>query len=1004
MAKSITGKDLITTNGLVESNGYSNNGAGTSGRGARGSIGSNVQGISSPSDLIKIVVTNDASGTPDRANLGNFETDMKKLVKIVREASNEGTYFSAKLKDINTVTGKAVYEMYIQASERENVMASLEKQIGKWSVSSNDSQDKQKGKWSVGSHGANYALQEMPVNYAVSTMLLHGKEAQEKAKKEISDVAGGQIIPASGKNPDRYKVLIPLPSDVPEDDKTWINARKKEIFTESSKLSRAEGKRRKEAEAEEKRKEEERNTETQVAQVALQKKEADKANKDLDKLLANFEKEDESIQDKITKQFIKNREDVPLENARDFEKRNQGRFVREAQSDEDLLGMLKEANAENDEFERTVGDKEGDKLAKEQEKITASSKRSTSIAHRIASILILLTDIVRRILTASLKQTIEAEKTSVTLHGLGVTSEEGRQYGIFETAHGLDKGSFVNAISTVQEKFGDVTNLDEKSLGVLARVMGNDVADMVNSGMGGKNPAMLLNNILDKYFAQFKAGKNSLGQYVGQMDAMRELSTVLQGVSPEIAKIFTRMADDYLSGRYGAFQNTSEWQSSTITNRTGLRAEELKYNQEVGKTLNNIKSTIEDLKTAYLLRMANTLSGIFERISNWKIGMSAEKKIEEDVKAKKHNEELGKRLKAQNILFSQSTKSRVEELSTLEQVPVSKGGIFQAYNESQAKRFKYDLYTLARIQSGIEDKDLLNVAQGIKGESELKAYRARALDIINNIAFSKDLSDEFGRILANNKAIEKIEENKDKKAGEGIDFVYMSDAKQTVQAEEEINDIKLNLLNKKGVYSDFTANEKETVRNAMIEQMTDDERVFKQYYEKYVSSDKKTSKEFSKTLKTLAKEKGIENYSSYKEAPELWHEAVATVGAERWYSTNFGTVADKKGSSERTYLQAGIQKGTSSYIADSDSAVVSLLDSIASSILEKDKSYSVSGKSGKSGEYVFTLQIVDEKGTKIGEPIQHTVLESGLTKNFSGTVKLTGDKMSYANVNANTAE
>lgn len=983
MAKSITGKDLMTTNG------YSDNGSGTSGRGARGSIGSNAQGTSNSSDLIKIVVTNDASGTPDRANLGNFETDMKKLVKIAREASNEGTYFSAKLKDINTITGKAVYEMYIQASEYENVMASLEKQRGKWATSS---------------HGSNYAFQEMPVNYAVSTMLLYGKEAQETAKKEISNVAGGQIIPApTKKQPDRYKVLIPLPSDVPEDDKTWINARKKEIFTESSKLSRAEGKRRKEAEAEEKRKEEEHNTKTQVSQVALQKKEADKANKDLDKLLANFEREDESIQDKITKQFFKNRKDVPLENARDFEKRNQNRFVREAQSDEDLLGMLKEANAENDEFERTVGDKERDKLEKEQEKINTSAKRDSAIVHRIFGTLVLLTDIVRRILTASLKQTIEAEKTSVTLHGLGVTSEEGRQYGIFETAHGLDKGSFVNAINTVQEKFGDVTNLDEKSLGVLARVMGNDVADMVNSGMGGKNPAMLLNNILDKYFAQFKAGKNSLGQYVGQMDAMRELSTVLQGVSPEIAKIFTRMADDYLSGRYGAFQNTSEWQSSTVTNRAGLRTEELKYNQEVGKTLNNIKATIDDLKTAYLLRMANALSGIFERISNWKIGMSAEKKIEEDMKAKKHNEELGKRLKAQNILFSQSTKSRVEELSTLEQVPVSKGGIFQAYNESQAKRFKYDLYTLARIHSGIEDKDLMNVAKGIKGESELKAYRARALDIINNIAFSKDLQDEFGRILANNKAIEKIDANKDKKAGEGIDFVYMSDAKQTVQAEEEIQDIKLNLLNKKGVYSDFTANEKETVRNAMIEQMTDDEKVFKQYYEKYVSSEKKTSKEFDRTLKTLAREKGIKNYS-YKEAPELWHEAVATVGAERWYSTNFGTVADKKGSSERTYLQAGIQKGTSSYIADSDSAVISLLDSIASSILEKDKAYSVSGKSGKSGDYTFTLQIVDEKGTKIGEPIQHTVLESGLTKNFSGTVKFAGGKMSYANVNANTAE
>ena len=120
-------------------------------------------------------------------------------------------------------------------------------------------------------------------------------------------------------------------------------------------------------------------------------------------------------------------------------------------------------------------------------------------------------------------------------HDVGVTALERRGYDIFDIAHGMEKGSTFGAIKSIQGMFGDVTALDEKALGTLARVMGSEVGEAVHSGMGGQNPDQLLEKIMDKYFKQYLSGRNSLGQQVGMEQARRELVTSLQSISPEIA-------------------------------------------------------------------------------------------------------------------------------------------------------------------------------------------------------------------------------------------------------------------------------------------------------------------------------------------------------------------------------------------------------------------------------------------------------------------------------------
>jgi hypothetical protein len=92
-----------------------------------------------------------------------------------------------------------------------------------------------------------------------------------------------------------------------------------------------------------------------------------------------------------------------------------------------------------------------------------------------------------------------------------------------EMAHSMKEGTITGAMADIQNKFGNITSLDEKSLEALAVVMGNQIEDMAKMGIGASNPEAIVGAIVDAFNAKANAGYNSVGQYVGEQQGRREL-------------------------------------------------------------------------------------------------------------------------------------------------------------------------------------------------------------------------------------------------------------------------------------------------------------------------------------------------------------------------------------------------------------------------------------------------------------------------------------------------
>ena len=640
---------------------------------------------------------------------------------------------------------------------------------------------------------------------------------------------------------------------------------------------------------------------------------------------------------------------------------------------------MKLSDIERDQRKKDKEYKEAEIQKKEQDaKDKESVKKATAITKAILAVVTVIGDIVRRILTASLKQATENNKMAVEAHSVGVTALERRGYDIFDVAHGMEKGSTFGAIQSVQGMFGDVTNLDEKALGTLARVMGSEVSSLVRSGMGGQNPDQLLDKILDKYFKQFLSGKNSLGQSVGMEQARRELVTSLQSVSPEIAKLFARMADDYTSGYYGRFGGVAEWRDTTQTNRTGLTEANQKFSTEIGKKYNEIIAIVEDLKTSFFTRLSTSMDGLLTKVKNMRIGQSEENKIEEDIRNKQKNEESKAIMQNQLKLYNATSAEKIKELGSLENTPLNKGT-----TETQAKRFQYTAELLAGIQSGIYDEKYFtenNISgTGMFSAKEAKAYVARGKAIADNAMFNAEVQDEIARSVVNLQQIEKIKEANKNEIGSGkIADLSMTEAKQTLYAQEYAEKWGRSIAGRTGTLSTFGSEQQKVVQEAYFDYLMANPDV---YQNELKSMNKNTEKAFTQNAKRIAKEKGINNLKDLSHEDKV--RAFSEANAEWWYALNFipSQYMQTKGSSVDTFLmnRAGIDARNNLNMADSK--ILSLLAQ-QNATLSPNKSYNISGSQGQSGEYVLKLQMLDSSGRETGQPISMT---------FSDTKGRTGD-------------
>lgn len=635
---------------------------------------------------------------------------------------------------------------------------------------------------------------------------------------------------------------------------------------------------------------------------------------------------------------------------------------------------------------RKTSDKEREEKEKEREEAKEikerkdSIRKATTIGKAILATLILVADIVRRILTASLRQASENDRMAVEAHAVGMTMQQRRNMDMFDMAHGMEKGATFAGVQAVQGMFGDITNLDEKALGTLARVMGSGISNMVTSGMGGENPDKLLDNILNAYFKQFLAGKNSLGQNVGMEQARRELVQSLKSVSPEIAQLFARMAEDYTSGAYGKFSNIEEYRNTTIVNRTGLSEADLKYSAEIGKKYDEIIAIFDNLKVSFFTRLANSLDGLLADIKGLHIGDSATTIIEEDRKNKQKNLQTKEVLQRQLQAYEDVAGARVKQFTSLSVSPRTKAHASE-YTKEQAKRFTYDMKILAGIGSGIYSPSDFESKWG----DEAEAYTMRGMDIVQSLLFDPETQDEFSRYMVNMLQLKAIKENVGNNVvGSGkIKDLSMTEAQQTYKAQELLAE-KMSFALTDMIEDDawdfdyigYNPLGRSTV-DALWAYYKDNPSEFKSELN-YLNSRHANSNLRSKYTQGVVSSAKVRGRA-------LTDEEKMYILAQAEYETY---IQDAKGA-KGNYLLAEIVEKAKENVNKGDAKMTSLLTQ-QSVKYQPGKSYEAWGKQGQSGEYILYVQMTDSQGRRVGQPVTYNFADTQASTDR--TIKFSADQ------------
>ena len=298
--------------------------------------------------------------------------------------------------------------------------------------------------------------------------------------------------------------------------------------------------------------------------------------------------------------------------------------------------------------------KETERKEKQKEKEEEESKRKTmGTLLKILAVLGAIADLVRRVVTTALANSIQAKQDAITGHNLGLTTEEVRRYKYFDIAHGMEGGTTVGAMSALQSAFGLGQEIDITKLEKLTPVLSGDTANLARTGVaGGGETNKLLGMILTDYLKQYLSGKNSLNQYESNPSVRRaNLVSNLNSVFPELGTLFGTMLEDYESGIYkGKFSDYTGWLSTTRTNQGGMSDAQQNAFQEMGALLTSVNSKLKDLADKYLAGFALSLVGLVQKVDNIQFGKTATEKNEQNKTNKQLNLEARESMQAHRDL------------------------------------------------------------------------------------------------------------------------------------------------------------------------------------------------------------------------------------------------------------------------------------------------------------------------------------------------------------------
>ena len=246
-----------------------------------------------------------------------------------------------------------------------------------------------------------------------------------------------------------------------------------------------------------------------------------------------------------------------------------------------------------------------------------------------------LVDISRRILVSVLDFSSKVSKDTTQGRTLEIGYSDVRALNYLDQALGLKEGTNIQAQEDFRAKFGNTAKLDTEALKWLAMVMGEDVGAMVQSGLGGENPAQLVEATIDAFFKRWQSGQDQYGNTVGQDKARRELVTLLESVSPSVARIFERMVEEYTHGLYaGQFDTYKGMQSHYIPVSGGLTSMDWEQIALVGKEADDLRTKFKNLGELISGELTLSFSGLIAWLNSKTWGGSPQEKYEkkEDIK------------------------------------------------------------------------------------------------------------------------------------------------------------------------------------------------------------------------------------------------------------------------------------------------------------------------------------------------------------------------------------
>lgn len=306
------------------------------------------------------------------------------------------------------------------------------------------------------------------------------------------------------------------------------------------------------------------------------------------------------------------------------------------------------------EFKRSQKEKEKEQREEEKEKAQQRKALFSSLG-KIGTTIAVLTDITRRILTSVLSFGSTVSKEGVQAHTLETSYQTQRAMAYFDRAVGLGAGTSLQAQEDLRAKFGNTAKLDTEALKWLAMVMGDEVSTMVMSGLGGENPAKLMERILDDFYKRQQEGKDQYGNVVGQDKARRALVTLLESVSPSIARVFERMVEEQSNGlNAGMIKNYAGFQSLYLPSSGGLTGNDWDMISLLGKETDELRAKFKNLGDTLKGSFMLALQGVIGWLNGRNIGQTSTESFESAKSDSEFLRERQAKLKGRRDVFKKS--------------------------------------------------------------------------------------------------------------------------------------------------------------------------------------------------------------------------------------------------------------------------------------------------------------------------------------------------------------